>query len=95
LPYFYSSILFTSPLKNYCWIWIAADREAREYVDFVVGNRSTATGRKLWEKISDSAVGLVASDHWKSYNELISEEQLIQTKAETYTIESYNGQIRH
>ncbi|MDR3235133.1 MAG: IS1 family transposase, partial [Prevotellaceae bacterium] len=29
------------------------------------------------------------------YNELIPAEQLIQTKKETYTIESYNGQIRH
>jgi glycosyltransferase involved in cell wall biosynthesis len=37
----------------------------------------------------------VVSDYWKSYNELVPEEQPVQTKAETYTIESYNGQIRH
>ena len=49
----------------------------------------------MWKKVSGSAVGLVTSDHWKSYNELVPKEQLIQTKAETYTIESYNGQIRH
>jgi insertion element IS1 protein InsB len=49
----------------------------------------------LWEKIRGSAIGFVTPDHRKSYNELIPEEQLIQTKAATYAIESYNGQIRH
>jgi IS1 family transposase len=29
-------------IKNYRWIWIAADREAREYVDFVVGDKRNA-----------------------------------------------------
>jgi insertion element IS1 protein InsB len=50
---------------------------------------------KLWSKIQDSATGVVTADYWKSYNELIPAEQLIQTKKETYTIESYNRQIRH
>ena len=45
--------------------------------------------------MKESAVGLVASDYWKAYNEIIPDDQLLQTKVETYTIESYNGQIRH
>ena len=84
-----------SGTKNYRWIWIGADRDAREYVDFVVGDRSSATGQQLWDKVKESAVGLVTSDYWKSYNEIIPDRQLIQTKAKTYTIESFNGQIRH
>jgi insertion element IS1 protein InsB len=72
-----------------------ADREARGYIDFVVGDRSAATGRKLWEKVRRSATGTVAPDHWKSYNEFVPKEQPVQTKAETCTMESYNGQIRH
>ena len=31
----------------------------------------------------------------KSYKEMIPSELLIQSKAETYTVESYNGVIRH
>jgi insertion element IS1 protein InsB len=50
---------------------------------------------KLWNRVKESAIGIVTADYWKSYNELIPPEQLIQTKKETYTIESYNGQIRH
>jgi insertion element IS1 protein InsB len=50
---------------------------------------------KLWSKVKDYAVGLVMTDYWKSYNEMIPKAQLVQTKAETYTVESYNGLIRH
>jgi insertion element IS1 protein InsB len=46
-------------------------------------------------RIKEQATGIVATDYWKSYNEMIPSEKLMQTKAETYTIESYNGQIRH
>jgi insertion element IS1 protein InsB len=35
------------------------------------------------------------TDYWKSYKEMIPPEQLIQGKEETYTVESYNGVIRH
>jgi len=37
----------------------------------------------------------VYADYWKSYKEMVPEEKLRQTKAETYTVESYNGVIRH
>jgi len=45
--------------------------------------------------VKEFAVGIVATDYWKSYKEMIPKEQLIQTKAQTYTVESYNGLIRH
>jgi insertion element IS1 protein InsB len=35
------------------------------------------------------------SDHWKSYNEFVPPEKLLQTKAETFTVEGYNSRIRH
>ena len=38
---------------------------------------------------------MVATDHWKAYREIVPQEQLIQTKAETFTIEGYNSIIRH
>ena len=50
---------------------------------------------KLWNKIKANVKGKVMTDYWKSYKEMIPEEKLIQTKKETYTVESYNGLIRH
>lgn len=64
-------------------------------MDFTVGDRSAKTGMTLWNKIEDQSVGVIAADYWKPYNEIVPAEKLIQTKAETYTVESYNGLIRH
>jgi insertion element IS1 protein InsB len=49
----------------------------------------------LWNRVKTFAKGNVMSDYWKSYREMIPAEQLVQSKAETYTVESYNGLIRH
>jgi IS1 family transposase len=81
--------------KNHKWIWVAADRNAREYVDFVVGVRSTATGEKLWNRVKERTTGFVTAYYWKSYNEMEPKEQLVKTKKKTYTIEDYKGQIKH
>ena len=40
-------------------------------------------------------MGDVMADFWKSYKEMILSEQLVQSKSETYTVESYNGLIRY
>jgi insertion element IS1 protein InsB len=50
---------------------------------------------KLWENIKELATGVVFADDWKAYNEFVPEEQLVQTKAETYTVEGYNSLFRH
>jgi insertion element IS1 protein InsB len=81
--------------KNYCWIWIAIDRLGKRYIDFICGDRSTATGVKLWTRIEDLNISQFYADHWKSYNEFVPAEKLIQTKAETFTVEGYNCRIRH
>jgi len=49
----------------------------------------------LWEKIENLAKGVVYADHWKAYNEFVPNELLVQSKAETYTIEGYNSLFRH
>ena len=49
----------------------------------------------LWDRVKEYAEGIVYADYWKSYKEMVPEEKLRQTKAETYTVESYNGVIRH
>ena len=40
-------------------------------------------------------VNYYTSDYWKSYEEFIPAEKHLQTKAETFTVEGYNGRIRH
>ena len=49
----------------------------------------------LWNKLTSLSVGVFATDHWRSYEEFIPPEQHVQSKSETYTVESYNSRIRH
>ncbi len=81
--------------KNYRWIWIAVDRYGKAFINFVVGDRSAETGRKLWDDIEDQLDGKVATDYWQPYEHFIPEKDHIQSKAETYTIEGYNSLFRH
>jgi transposase-like protein len=50
--------------NNYCWIWIAVDRNGHRFINCEVGTRGTATGVKLWQNIKDLATGLVFADYW-------------------------------
>ena len=81
--------------KNYCWVWIAVDRFGKRHIDFLCGDRSTKTGRKLWEKIKNMKINGFCSDYWKSYCEFIPDHKHMQSKAETFTVEGYNSRIRH
>jgi insertion element IS1 protein InsB len=81
--------------KNYCWIWIAVDRFGKRFINFVVGDRSTKTGRQLWRRIKDFKMNKIATDHWVPYDDFIPEEKHIRSKAETFTVEGYNSIFRH
>ena len=65
--------------KNSCWI--AVDRYAREFVSFVTGDRSTKTGKELWQRIKDRTKGFIITDYWKSYENFVPKDQHIQSKA--------------
>jgi insertion element IS1 protein InsB len=74
---------------------MAVDRTGKKFINCEVGSRGTETGKRLGEKISPTVNGAVATDHWKAYCEFIPEEQHIQSKKETYTVEGDNRIVRH
>lgn len=41
------------------------------------------------------AKGIVCADYWKAYKEFVPKEMLVQSKAETFTVEGYNSLFRH
>ena len=61
-----------SPQKNYCWIWIAVDRHEKRFVDCVLDDRSTTTGKQL---LGSRSLALIVQ--WT--NQLIIDHKL-QTK---------------
>ncbi|MCS6822283.1 MAG: IS1 family transposase [Microscillaceae bacterium] len=81
--------------KNYCWIWIAVDRDGRKFINCEVGTRGTETGEKLWKKIEPKIKGKVCTDYWKAYEAFVPDDIHIQSKADTFTVEGYNSLLRH
>ena len=83
--------------KKQCKIWLmlAVDRKRRRVIAYEVGSRSKATIRKMLAKLSAYRIKKICTDKWKIYRALIPQDQLVQSKKETYTIESINCNVRH
>ena len=76
-------------------MWIAYDRNRKQVVDFELGGRDTRTAQRLWQRLNVEKIHIYATDYYPVYEKLIPPERHLQTKAETYTIEGFNSQIRH
>ena len=61
----------------------------------MLGDRSTATGKQLWDAIKDIDIKKIATDYWKPYENFVPQELHVQSKAETFTVEGYNSLFRH
>ena len=81
--------------KNKCWIWKAYCRTTGQLVDWECGDRSGETLAKLLGRLKRLNVTVFFTDNWKVYSELIPQEMLVQTKAETHGIERNNSRQRH
>lgn len=58
------------------WLWIALCRRTRQVVACVLGDRSEATCRRLWERIpEDYREALCYTDFWESYRAVLPREQ--------------------
>ena len=76
------------------WIWIAVDRLRRKFIDFEALCRGLKTGKLLWDRIKTLDPQYIMTDHWRPYDKMIDSGIHIKSKAQTYTVEGYNGVIR-
>ena len=81
--------------KRHIWLWWAIDRATKRVIGWTLGSRTARTGRKLVAQIPPSPVHTYATDQLRCYRALFPKEQLVQSKAHTYTIESLNFRLRH
>ena len=72
------------------------DRDTGWVLDWECGNRDAKTLRKLAKRIEEKYHPEVyCTDEFKAYAKELPENRLVQSKAETYGIESLNSNIRH
>jgi len=53
------------------------------------------TGARLWEAIKSPLLAHAMTDYWAPYTQFIPSALHTQSKAETFTVEGYNGLFRH
>lgn len=71
------------------WLWIALCRRTRQVIAFVIGDRSQATCRRLWQRIP------VAYRHCHSYSDFWEAYALV-FPAETHrSVGKQEGQTNH
>jgi IS1 family transposase len=89
---------FVSKGVNKGWIWIALCRATRQVVAYVVGDRSAATCRKLWEQIPVAyRHAHCSSDFWEAYQLVIPSAQDTAVGKETGLtayVERWNNTLR-
>ena len=81
--------------KTKVWIWKAYCRDTRQLIDWECGGRDSDTFSRLYERLKAWNVDVYFSDNWHVYADIIPKELLVQSKAQTYLIESNNMPQRH
>jgi insertion element IS1 protein InsB len=77
------------------WLWSALNREEREVVAWVLGDRDHFTFAKLWSQVEGIDCDRYMTDYWEAYEAFLPKKKHRQTKKETHIIESYHSWIRH
>jgi insertion element IS1 protein InsB len=89
---------FVLKRSNKRWVWIALSRATRQVVAYVVGDRSAATGRKLWQQIPAAyRRAHCYSDFWEAYRKVIPVQQHTAAGKETGLtahVERWNNTLR-
>ena len=81
------------------WTWfssnwgdiIRGDAFGKRFIHFVIGERSSQTGKQLWEGLKTKKMGRIMTDYWKAYQNIVSPDKHMCSKAETFTVEGYNS----
>jgi insertion element IS1 protein InsB len=68
---------FVGNKRDRWWVWVALDRESRQVVAMVGGDRSERTAQCLWDALPDEyrAEAVVATDFLAAYRAVIPEGQ--------------------
>lgn len=89
---------FVLKKANKRWVWLALSRATRQVVAYVIGDRSEATCRTLWQRIPAAyRAAHCFSDFWEAYPVVIPAEQhtaVGKASGETAHVERWNNTLR-
>jgi insertion element IS1 protein InsB len=89
---------FVGSKARVAWVWVALDRATRQVVACVLGDRSAATCRALWEQVPEPwRAATCYTDFWAAYQAVIPAEQHREVGKETGRtahVERFNHTLR-
>lgn len=90
---------FVKRKENKQWVWIAIDVETKQVIAFYVGDRSSKSARKLWNRIPREyrEQATFCTDAWEAYKSVIPKSRhLVCAKGSGMTniIERFNCTLR-
>ena len=75
---------------------ICVARHTGAVLAYRLGSRGRKTAKRLWATLAARyRITQVMTDSWKVYRTIIPQAPLVQSKTETYTVESRNASLRH
>ena len=66
------------------WVWISVDRIDKKFINFVIGDVSNKTGKKLYNSTNTMIIDTISTDHFRAYQGLIHQKKHLICKK--YTI---------
>ena len=81
--------------KNKRWIWTALNKDVPGILEYVIGDRSSETFEKLWEKIKNWKCFFWITDGYKVYPKYIPDGDQIISKIYMTRVEGENSRLRH
>jgi insertion element IS1 protein InsB len=88
-------VAFYTGEKNKLWVIKALDRRTRRTVAWVLGNRDTATFRRLYDKVKHIKDCIFYTDNWSAFAQVLPPERHVVGKVHTVAIERDNSNTRH
>lgn len=89
---------FVLKKENKVWVWIVLCRKTRQVIAYVIGDRSEATCRKLWESVPEAySAGHCYTDFWSAYQAVIPKKHhtaVGKETGETAHVERWNNTRR-
>jgi insertion element IS1 protein InsB len=87
---------FVGKKKVQQWLWWVEDSSNGQIVAFTFGRRTNAAFRRLKKMLANSgiSVALWITDHWIAYQDCLSDEERVVSKAELQSLERKHLTLR-
>ena len=86
---------FVGNKRDKLWIWTAVNHQQAGILAWVIGDRSAATFKPLWEIVKCWHCFFYVTDGWKVYPMFIEEGDQIVSKTYMTRVEGENTRLRH